>query len=131
SERGKTSTIFAISAERWGIHIDCSLQAAFYENHLYRELSEIRVNKPSINNIPLQNKAFYKLDIALLSYEAQVLCRPEYGGYFGSTTSGILLNLLQAYTTHILTGFPVTHTISGTNMHMSSGVSLVTSVRKY
>ena len=37
----------------------------------------------------------------------------------------------QGYTSHLLTGFPVIHIISGTNMHMLSETIPITSLGKY
>src|SRR6266542_2591771 len=54
--KGENINIFTIAAERWEIHMDYSSQAAFYGYNLYRKLLEIRADKPSVNNIPLQNK---------------------------------------------------------------------------
>ncbi|CAG8596153.1 22448_t:CDS:2 [Racocetra persica] len=67
--------------------------------------------------------------LILIFDEAQVLCRPDYGEYNGSSSLGKKWNLLQAYIEH-LTHLPVTCLIVGTYMHMASGISLVTSVGK-
>jgi hypothetical protein len=66
--------------------------------------------------------------LVLIFDEAQVLCRPDYGKYKGST-HGNKWNLLQGYIAH-LTKHPVTCLLAGTYMHMASGLSLVTSVGK-
>ncbi|PKY55352.1 hypothetical protein RhiirA4_548690 [Rhizophagus irregularis] len=174
---GKTSTTFAIAAEHWAIHVDCSHIISDYNNQLSSELVAVKAKCPSVNNIPLQESALRKLDIVFASRvlilikmyveqkiktpkdwllaqlygldkdsitliyenlselsaeefsslirfinkclnirrilfiqdEAQCLCRPEFGEYFGG----------------------ITHIISGIIMHMSSGLSLVTSVGKF
>jgi len=69
--------------------------------------------------------------LILIFDEAQVLCGHEYGEYNGSSQKlwKKKWNLLQAYIKH-LTHLPVTCLISGTYMHMASGISLVTSVGK-
>ncbi|CAI2188342.1 16004_t:CDS:2 [Funneliformis geosporum] len=66
--------------------------------------------------------------LVLIFDEAQVLCKPEYGKYEGSTR-GKKWNLLQGYLAH-LNQHPVTCLLAGTYMHMASGLSLVTSVGK-
>jgi len=67
--------------------------------------------------------------LILIFDEAQVLCGHEYGEYNGSSSWGKKWNLLQAYIEH-LTHHRVTCLLSGTYMHMASGISLVTSVGK-
>ncbi|CAG8779649.1 6460_t:CDS:1, partial [Acaulospora morrowiae] len=67
--------------------------------------------------------------LTLIFDEAQVLCRSEYGEYIGSSVKDKKWNLLQAYIEH-LTHLRVTCLLAGTYMHMSSGISLVTSVGK-
>ncbi|CAG8633928.1 12355_t:CDS:2, partial [Acaulospora colombiana] len=67
--------------------------------------------------------------LTLIFDEAQVLCRSEYGEYKGSSVPNKKWNLLQSYIEH-LTNLPVTCLLAGTYMHMSSGISLVTSVGK-
>ncbi|CAG8724307.1 12869_t:CDS:2, partial [Acaulospora morrowiae] len=67
--------------------------------------------------------------LTLIFDEAQVLCRSEYGEYKRSSVPNKKWNLLQAYIEH-LTHLPVTCLLAGTYMHMSSGISLVTSVGK-
>jgi hypothetical protein len=70
--------------------------------------------------------------ILFIQDEAQCLCRPEFGEYFGGSEINRPWNFLQAYTFHMVTfKFEVTHIISGIIMHMSSGLSLVTSVGKF
>jgi hypothetical protein len=67
--------------------------------------------------------------LTLICDEAQVLCANEYGKYQGSSVLGKEWNLLQGYVAHLLQ-HPITCLLSGTYMHMASGVSLVTSVGK-
>ncbi|CAG8562979.1 4984_t:CDS:1 [Acaulospora colombiana] len=67
--------------------------------------------------------------LTLIFDEAQALCISEYGEYKGSSVPNKKWNLLQAYVEH-LTHLPVTCLLAGTYMHMSSGISLVTSVGK-
>ncbi|CAG8579510.1 118_t:CDS:2 [Rhizophagus irregularis] len=65
--------------------------------------------------------------ILFIQDEAQCLCRLEFGKYTGSRENKPW-HLLQAYTYHMIRfNFEVTHIISGTTMHMSGGLSLVTS----
>ncbi|CAG8741021.1 4744_t:CDS:2, partial [Rhizophagus irregularis] len=67
SEGGKTSTTFAIAAEHWAIHVDCSHIISDYNNQLSSELVAVKVKCPSFNNIPLQELALRKLDIVFAS----------------------------------------------------------------
>ncbi|CAB5392683.1 unnamed protein product [Rhizophagus irregularis] len=64
---GKTSTTFAIAAEHWAIHVDCSHIISDYNNQLSSELVAVKAKCPSFNNIPLQESAFRKLDIVFAS----------------------------------------------------------------
>ncbi|POG54464.1 hypothetical protein GLOIN_2v1740002 [Rhizophagus irregularis DAOM 181602=DAOM 197198] len=196
---GKTSTTFAIAAELWAVHIDCSNFLSEYNNQLSDLLGAVRAKTPPFNDTTLQEWALRQLDIDFVSRmlilvkmyveqkiktpkdwllaqlysldkksinlicenlselstrelsilihfinqclkierilfiqdEAQCLCRPEYGEYTGSNETNKPWNFLQAYTNHMIAfKFEVTHIISGTNMHMSSGISLDTSVGK-
>ncbi|GES83303.1 hypothetical protein GLOIN_2v1672762 [Rhizophagus clarus] len=196
---GKTSITFAIAAEQWGIHVDCSHIISDYNNQLSRELGEIKAKNPPFEKVEQQNWALRSLDIAFASRllilvkmfvekkiktpkdwllaqlhgldkpsiallsenlteqsatefstllifinkclkierilfiqdEAQCLCRPEFGDYVGNSIAGTPWNLLQAYTHHMISSdYDVTHIISGTTMHMLSGIALVTSVGK-
>ncbi|RGB24210.1 hypothetical protein C1646_676537 [Rhizophagus diaphanus] len=67
--------------------------------------------------------------LTLICDEAQVLCANEYGKYQGSSVLGKKWNLLQGYVAHLLQ-HPIKCLLSGTYMHMASGISLVTSVGK-
>ncbi|UZO00500.1 uncharacterized protein OCT59_011629 [Rhizophagus irregularis] len=60
---GKTSTTFAIAAEQWGIHVDCSHIISDYNNKLSRELGEIKALHPHFKEIEQQNWALRSLDI--------------------------------------------------------------------
>lgn len=64
-EGGETSTTFAIAAEQWGIHVDCSHLISDYNNGLSNELDQIKANCPPFSNVTLQMKALCNLDIAI------------------------------------------------------------------
>ncbi|RGB26914.1 hypothetical protein C1646_799767 [Rhizophagus diaphanus] len=59
----KTSTTFAIAAEQWGVHVDCSHIISDYNNKLSRELGEIKALHPHFKKIEQQNWALRSLDI--------------------------------------------------------------------
>ncbi|CAB4473551.1 unnamed protein product [Rhizophagus irregularis] len=99
-------------------------------NLICENLSELSTRELSIL-IHFINQCLKIERILFIQDEAQCLCRPEYGEYTGSNEANKPWNFLQGYTYHMIAfKFEVTHIISGTNMHMSSGISLVTSVGK-
>ncbi|CAB4440545.1 unnamed protein product [Rhizophagus irregularis] len=75
------------------------------------------------------NKVLGISSLVLIFDEAQVLCESVYGKYEGSSIPGKKWNLLQGYVTRLVQ-HPVTCLLAGTYMHMTSGVSLVTSIGK-
>ncbi|RGB36453.1 hypothetical protein C1646_758093 [Rhizophagus diaphanus] len=171
---GKTSITFAIAAEQWGIHVDCSHIISDYNNKLSRELKfalhvlilvkmlvekKIKtpkdwllaqlhgLDKPSMELLREKlselsagefsdflrfiNKCLKIEQILFIQDEAQCLCQPEFGDYVGNSEAETPWNLLQAYTHHMISSdFDITLIISGTTMHMLSGITLVTSVGK-
>ncbi|CAG8614669.1 12116_t:CDS:2 [Acaulospora morrowiae] len=114
------------------------------QRHVFRMLDGLRTNDSKIRTklarenydtfnvnalIESINDCLNVESLTLIFDEAQVLCRSEYGEYKGSSVPNNKWNLLQAYIEH-LTNLPVTCLLAGTYMHMSSGISFVTSVGK-
>ncbi|CAB4432939.1 unnamed protein product [Rhizophagus irregularis] len=105
-------------------------QLQMKEDMVQKILREKKLDVFIVNEIITVINACLRINrLTLIFDEAQVLCKPTYGEYKGSTDDNKKRNLLQAYIEN-LTHYPVTCLVAGTYMHIASGISLVTSVGK-